>query len=273
LALAVGALFSQCEPGLTQQAPPELPSEPILRIEAGRHVAKIRSIDVDAANKFVVTASDDKTVRVWSLPDGRLQRILRLPIDYLNIGKAYAVAISPDGGSVAVGGGTGSEGHHNIFLFDRASGDLKWRLSDLPNSVNHLAYSVDGRRLAASLGGSAGIRVFDAANGYRLLPSDAQYGDGNYSAQFDRAGRLLTTSDDGFVRLYASDRYATPVARFEWNGHQPYSAAFSPDGPRVAVGDYVSPNVVILSGSDLNQLFQGDTTGIPNDGNLEAVAW
>ena len=90
--------------------------------------------------------------------------------------QAYAVAISPDGSTIAVGGLTGPPGHHNIFLFDRASGALKQRLSDLPDVINHLAYSADGRRLAASLW-SNGIRVFDALNGYQLLPSDTQYGD------------------------------------------------------------------------------------------------
>jgi hypothetical protein len=65
--------------------------------------------------------------------------------------------------------------HREILLFDRASGELKRRFGDLPNVVLHLAYSPDGRRLAASLGGSNGVRVFDAQNGYQLLPSDTQY--------------------------------------------------------------------------------------------------
>jgi hypothetical protein len=60
--------------------------------------------------------------------DGQLQRVVRLPIDYGDIGKAYAVAISPDGSTIAVSGWTGPSGHHNIFLFDRASGALKQRL-------------------------------------------------------------------------------------------------------------------------------------------------
>jgi WD40 repeat protein len=251
---------------------PELPTEPILRIETGQHGAMINRIDTDAANRFAVTASDDKTVRVWSLPEGRPLRVLRLPINEGNIGKAYAVAISPDGNTVAVGGCTGTAVHHNIFLFDRASGELKQRLRDLPNVVLHLAYSPDGRRLAASLWGKHGVRVFDAGKDYRPLPSDTQYGDASYSATFDRTGGLVTSSDDGFVRLYAADRYETPIARFEGPGHRPFSAVFSPDGTRVAAGYTDSNDVVVLSGADLKQLFKPKTAGGANRG-FNKVGW
>jgi WD40 repeat protein len=233
----------------------------------------INRIDTDAENRFAVTASDDKTVRIWSLPDGRLMRVLRLPIDQGNIGKAYAVAISPDGTTIAVGGFTALTEHtENIFLFDRASGELKQRLKDLPNVVLDLAYSPDGRRLAASLGGSNGIRVFDADNDCRPLPSDPQYGDRSNSAAFDRSGRLVTASYDGFVRLYAADRYQTPIARFETPGHQPFSAAFSQDGTSVVIGYYDTNDVVVLSGADLKELFKPNTAGVPNVG-LVAVSW
>jgi len=50
--------------------------EPILRIDTGMHTAIIKKMDVDAAERYLVTGSDDKTVRVWSLSDGRLLRHL-----------------------------------------------------------------------------------------------------------------------------------------------------------------------------------------------------
>jgi hypothetical protein len=94
---AVLALFAaalcQIGTGRAQEASEGLPTEPILRIETGQHGAQIRRIDTDAANRFAVTASDDKTARVWSLPEGQLLRILRLPLDFGDIGKAFAVAI------------------------------------------------------------------------------------------------------------------------------------------------------------------------------------
>jgi WD40 repeat protein len=275
LQILILAAVAFCQFGSAHAAQMEqtLPTEPMLRIEAGQHIGIMFRIDTDAANRFAITASYDKTVRVWSLRDGRPQRVLRLPIGDGYIGQAYAVAISPDGDTIAVGGWTGSRGHHNIFVFDRGSGNLRYRLPDLPNVINHLVYSADGRRLAASLKGNNGIRVFDAANGYRLLPSDSQYGGDSYGAHFDRTGRLVTTSYDGFVRLYAADKYATPIARFEWKDHRPYQVAFSPDGARVAVGASDKHDVVVLSGSDLTQLFQPHTADIPNDDAMGAVAW
>ena len=132
--------------------------------------------------------------------------------------------------------------------------------------------STPGRRLAASLGVSNGIRVFDAGDGYRPLPSDTRYKDHSLSATFDRAGRLVTTSYDGLVRLYAAGNYATPVATFEFKGHLPFAAAFSPDGTRVAVGHDDINDVVVLSGSDLTRVFKADTAGVANVG-MSAVGW
>ena len=114
--------------------------------------------------------------------------------------------------------------------------------------------------------------MLDAGNDYRPLPSDTQYGDASYWAAFDRTGRLVTTSLDGFVRLYAADRYETPIARFEAPGARLFSAAFSPDGTGVAVGYDDTKDVVILSGTDLKELFKPKTAGIPNVG-MTAIGW
>jgi hypothetical protein len=81
----------------------------------------------------------------------------------------------------------------------------------------------------------------------------------------------VTASDDGFVRLYAADRFVIPIARFRMESHLPYGVAFSPDGTRVAVCFEDAPKVVVLSGSDLTRLFEADTSGI--DDGLLAVGW
>ena len=157
-------------------------SEPLLRLETGMHTAVIKRIATDAAGRWAVTASDDKTARVWEVATGRQVMVLRPPQDVGNEGKLYAVAMSPDGSTVAAGGWTGYDWDQecSIYLFDRVSGRLTKRISELPNVVNHLAFSPDGRLLAASLWGKNGIRLFDAASGAEV-GRDAEYGSDSYS--------------------------------------------------------------------------------------------
>jgi WD40 repeat protein len=79
-------------------------TDPFLVLDPGRHTAIIRRLDADREGRFLVTASDDKTVRVWAAADGRLLQTLRLPAGPGHVGKAFAAAISPDGALVAAGG-------------------------------------------------------------------------------------------------------------------------------------------------------------------------
>src|SRR4051794_40414117 len=79
-ALLVSALSP--EPVRAQDA---LPTEPLLRIASDRHTAAVNHVAVDAQNRYVVTTSDDKTARVWSLPDAQLLSVLRVPIDHGHI--------------------------------------------------------------------------------------------------------------------------------------------------------------------------------------------
>jgi WD40 repeat protein len=253
------------------QNPADYPTEPILQTETGMHTAPINRIAVDRAEQFLVSGSDDKTVRVWELASGRLLRTLHVPLGPGSLGKVYAVALSPDGQSIAVGGYTGpSLGNANIYIFDRATGELRHRIAGLPNVITHLAYSPDGRHLAAVFEGANGLRVYETGT-YREVAQDSTYEDAAYWVAFDLSGRLVSTSLDGYLRLYDAAfqlrrKVQTP------GGKQPFAAAFSPDGRHIAVGYDDSTQVDVFAAKDLQRAYAANTTGVTN-GYLSKVTW
>ncbi len=274
-ALCIAWLLIAVSLPLPAAGPPETP---LLRLETGTHSAPIKGIASDRAGRWIASASHDKTLRLWDAVDGRLLKTYRLPIGAGNEGKLYAVAMDPDGAWIAAGGwnklGYTGSGNHNIFILDRASGRLLHRIDGLENVINHLCVSADGHRLAAMLGGGQGLRVHAPGDGFREIFADRDYGAGSYGCAFAADGRLVTTNEDGKLRLYAPDgnglrRTAVQPGQ---GGKDPSGVAFHPDGDRIAVGFSDSTRVDLVDGTDLRLLHSADTAGITN-GTLSSVAW
>ena len=283
----LGLLALAIAPALAQDQGPnagtDLYDRPVLAIDPGMHTAKIQAQSVDAAGRFAVTGSADRTVRVWSVADGKLLRTIWIPVGPENVGRVYAVAISPNGSTIAVGGWTERlEGDHPIYLFDRESGNLIQRIrGDLPNVTSFLTFSPDGRYLAATLGSRDGLRVFDRDKDWSEAFRDDQYGDLSYGAAFAPNGRLATTAYDGMIRVYAYNtdidspnfRRIGELAKAA-SGHRPRGIAFSPDGKRLAVGYNDVAAADILDGKTLNRLStQRPADATPNPIGLTEVAW
>lgn len=245
---------------------------PFLRIETGIHTAVIRGIGVDAACRLLATASDDKTVRLWSLPDGKLQRIIRPPIGEGHGGKVYATALSPDGRRLAAGGWDASEektGTHSLTIFDLGNGAVR-RFGAFETIVAGIAFSVDGRRIAVGLGAGEGVRVLDSVTGAELL-ADRDYGDDVLGLAFAPDGALITASFDGLLRRYGPD-LKLAAKRPGPDGKQPFHVAIDPSGRRVAVGYFYEASVSILDATSFAPIAKGQTSAIDSF-NLGRVAW
>lgn len=243
---------------------------PTLAIDAGMHGGTIRRADMDAAGRYAVTGSHDKTVKLWDARTGALLDTLPMPRGPGTIGKVFAVAIDPAGETVAAGGWTSSSaGKQKIYLFSRATGEMIVRIDGLPNVVNHLAFSPDGRFLVATLG-AGGMRVHDRALGWAETARDEEYGGRSYGAAFAPDGRLATTGYDGKIRVYRAGDFR--LDRVVETGGRPFDIAFDPDGRRLAVGFDDAPRVLLYDAVTLDPMTAPDLAGVGN-GNLASVAF
>lgn len=247
-------------------------AQPVLRLETGMHTAPIRAAAVDAGGRLLATASLDKTVRLWSLATGEQLRVLRPAIGAGAEGELFAVAVSPDGHFVVTGGWTGFEWEkaNSLYVFETGTGQLVRRIGGLPQVINRLAWSPDGRYVAAGLAGANGIRVFETG-GWHEVVADGDYKGPVYGLAFDGSGRLAAAAFDGGVRLYGADFRPLARAKAPGGGH-PYSVAFSPDGSVVAVGYGDTLNVDVLSVPELRRVAAADVSGLAG-GSLSQVAW
>jgi WD40 repeat protein len=289
----LGLAALACAPAFAKDQGPndgtDLYDRPVLAIDPGMHTALINSQAVDAAGRFAVTSSDDRTVRVWSVADGKHVRTIWIPVGPGKVGDIFAVTISPDGSTIAAGGRTERiHGDSPIYIFDLESGSLTRRIhGDLPSFTAFLAFSPDGRYLVATGGRTDGLRVrtdglrvFDRDKDWNEAFHDHQYGDVSFGAAFARDGRLATTALDGLIRLYDYDpnndkpnfrRVGKPVKAP--SGRLPFRIAFSPDGNRLAVGYDDVAAVDVFDGTTLNRVGRQNPAGVQAVLGSANVAW
>ena len=77
---------------------------PIPMLDTGGHMAMIKDIAFTPDGRQLVSASDDKVIRVWDVATGKTVRTLHGEAAAGDAGKIYAMALSPDGKWLAVGG-------------------------------------------------------------------------------------------------------------------------------------------------------------------------
>ena len=223
-------------------------------------------------NEWIVTSSDDATLRQWSPADQQPAATIGTfdaPIT--------ALAYSPDGSQIATGGD--SDGTVRRWS-PTAEEDAPVSL-DARAPVTSLAYSPDGSALAA--GGTDGrVRLWNTATGavmgdfetaHRIVRGLAFSPDGSRLATAGADNTItlwaVTTGDDGLITVSDPQTLA---------GHQGpvWSVAFSPDGSRLASGS-VDERVRLwdVATGDEIAVLSGHTDGVTSvafspDGSLLA---
>jgi WD40 repeat protein len=230
----------------------------LLRATMSGHRDLVRGLAFSASGKQLVTASFDGTARLWDVRGGRELRQIRVA--------GNAVAFTPDGSSLVVGRDTGGTVVHSVAdgrltrslqpadhvadvrfspdertlitagrgfvkLWDARSFALE-RTFKPRETVIRAALSADGRTLAG--GTDHGLRIWDPRSGRRrrFVP-DA----GVEAVAISRdSGTIAYGGVAGKLNLLDAPGQGNPRTLARFPGAHVLSAAFSPDGARLAVG-------------------------------------
>ncbi|KOR33027.1 hypothetical protein TI05_03575 [Achromatium sp. WMS3] len=204
-------------------------SPPILQLNPGGHKAIIRDIAFTPDGNYLVSASDDKTIRVWDLDHPGQARILRGQIGAGHEGKIFAMALAPDGRTLAVGGWLDKDRdiRHSIRLQNLATGRIFGLLRGHTNVVLSLAFSPDGGYLVSGSFDKT-ARIWDLQQ-QRLLHTLNGHTDAIYAVAFTPDGqRVVTGSDDHDLRLW-SVTTGQLIARMS-DSDKVRAVAVAPDG-------------------------------------------
>jgi len=112
------------------------------------HQAAVTTLAVNAPEKLLVSGGQDRTIRLWSLPAGRLSHTITAPKSAIT-----AVTCHPQDGRIVSGDAQG-----NVQVWDASQPDQSTLIQRFPNDITALAISPDGQWLA--MGTEAGQLTF-----------------------------------------------------------------------------------------------------------------
>lgn len=188
------------------------------------HIGKITSVSYNPNGQLLISASSDRTIRLWNAPEGRVLHILRGHSE-----DVYTVACSPDGRMLATG-----SGDRTVRLWRIADGAALAVLRGHSGNVYGVTWSPDGQALA-SVGDDQAIHLWRVAEQCQW---SALYGHIGcvYSVGWNPDGRYIVSgSADQTVRLWDAMSGALLGV---WRGHTGTvrAVAWSPNGQVVASG-------------------------------------
>jgi Caspase domain/WD domain, G-beta repeat len=239
---------------------------PFLRIETGTHLAPIRSLEVTESGDFMLTASLDKTARLWSLPQLDLLKTFRLPIDWADGGQIYSASLSQDRKlvafsrmSVVAGKNTG----HSVFVYSIAKQNLVKRLGPIAGNYSRLRFISGGSTLL--IGSDRGILAAYSTKSWEKTGGDPSF-EGAINTLEVSSDNLVAVGDNNSLKLYDS--------KLKLLSHANLSAdtiAFSPNSKFLAAGRQGYQAVQIVEVPTLKIKFETTPNGM-GDG-VKSLAW
>lgn len=161
------------------------------------HSAAVLDVAFSTDGALVVSASGDKTARLWEARDGKQRAVMR------HGDKVNAIAISADGKRVL----TGST-DHVARIFDAATGNEILALKE-EGDVLAVAFSPDGSR-AVTGNDDRSVGVWDTSTGERVARLDGHLAE-VVSIGFTPDGQaIVSTARDGTGRVWTRAETVSP---------------------------------------------------------------
>lgn len=180
----------------------------------------IRSVAFSPDGKYLATASDDFTARVWEIGSGR--EVSRIAHE----GIVNTVVFSADGKYLAT-----ASWDKTAHVWEVQTGAEVVRMSHT-YSVTTMHYSPDGTRVATTTSGDNLARVWDAAKTDTEV-AHMTHEDTIAQVIFSPDGKLLATASGQLVRMWDADKMDTEVKSLAHKSPV-VDVAFSPDGKLLA---------------------------------------
>ena len=198
------------------------------------HSAAVQSVAFSADGRRIVTASDDRTARVWDLQTGGQIAALTE-----HTAPVRSAVFSPDGLRVVSTQMPQRSGNVTIvtsndsvaLLWDALSGRVILRFEGDMVQLYDATFSPNGKRIVTASGDNT-ARIWDAATGKPIAVLSG-HSDSVLSAAFNSRGdKIVTASADETVRVWDAEAMTT-IAVLKGHSGAVWSAVFSPDGERI----------------------------------------
>ena len=237
------------------------------RSELKGHEGIVYGVSFSNDGKKLLSASDDKTVRIWDSETGKLLHLLNIH----GAGLIYAT-FSPDQKILAT---VGMDNKIKLWKWDNTdSPELLHELNGHIKEVWAIAFSPDSQSLVSTSNDQT-VKIWNVNNGQNLHTMEAHLNGGLAVAYSPDGSQIGSAGKDGKVKLWNSQTGLLEKVITIGDSSWIYGINFSPNGKAIATANAdKTVKIVDLASGELLKTLSGHTAEVnavsysPNGENI-----